>query len=376
MTSCVMSVPYVDLAQQHAAIKNELMDAMGHVLDGGKFVLGSEVHEFEEKFAQLCGVRFALGLNSGTDALILALKSLNIGAGDEVIAVANSFVSSVSCIMAVGARPVFVDVNAESNMDPRLIEQAITPKTKAVLPVHWTGRPADMTAIMSIAKKHHLAVIEDCAQAVCAEHQGQKVGSFGHAGCFSLHPLKTLNACGDGGVLTTNDPDIYEKVRILRDNGFRTREECVMWSNNSRLDTIQAAILMVKFKYLDGWTEKRRENARFYQDHLSDLSEVQTPVDEAGTRAVYHTFVIQADVRDRLKAYLEEKSVGTKIHYPVPLHLQPFARGLGYKRNSLPVTEKQAGRILSLPVYPELGKDGLSYVAQCIHEFYRMKGKK
>ncbi len=368
---CLMNIPYVDLAEQHAPIKEKLLEAVSKVLDHGKFVLGEEVAEFEQRFAKLCGVQYAVALNSGTDALILALKTLGVGAGDEVITVANSFVSSASCIVYVGAKPVFVDVGEDYLMDPALIEKAITPRTKAILPVHWTGRPCDMAAIMAIAKKHKLFVIEDCAQAVCAEYHGQKVGSFGDAGCFSLHPLKTLNACGDGGVLTSNSKDMYEKILALRNNGFYRHNECIYWSNNSRLDTIHAAMLLVKMDYLEEWTEARRANAHFYQKHLKNLAQVKVPPDEKDMRAVYHTFIIQADRRDELQAFLSEKGIGTKVHYAVPIHLQPVAKDLGYKRGSLPVTERQADRVLSLPVAQSLQPEMLEYVVNAIQDFYK-----
>ncbi len=368
---CLMNIPYVDLAEQHTSIKDELLNAVAKVLDHGKFILGEEVAEFEERFAQLCGVQYAVGLNSGTDALILALRALGIGSGDEVITAANSFVSSASCIVCAGAKPIFVDVGEDYLMDPALIEKTITSKTKALLPVHWTGRPGDMEAIKTIAKKYKLAVIEDCAQAVNAEYQGQKVGSFGDAGCFSLHPLKTLNACGDGGVLTTNRHDLYEKILTLRDNGFYRRNECVSWSNNSRLDTIQAAMLLVKLNYLEKWTEQRRKNARFYQQHLKDISGIQLPPEEKDMRAVYHTLIIQADRRDELQAFLTEQGIGTKVHYAVPIHLQPVAKELGYKVGSLPVTERQAARVLSLPVSQSLQPEMLEYVVNAIREFYK-----
>jgi dTDP-4-amino-4,6-dideoxygalactose transaminase len=345
-----MNVPYVDLAGQHTAIKDELLRAVSSVLDSGKFILGREVQEFEEKFAHLCGARYALGVNSGTDALILALRSLGIGPGDEVITVANSFVSSVSSIVSVGSKPIFVDVGLDANMDPGQIEKAITNKTKAIIPVHWTGRPADMDLICPIARKYGLAVVEDAAQAVCAHYKGSSVGSFGDIGCFSLHPLKTLNACGDGGVLTTNDQQLHEKLRILRDNGFQDREHCVIWSGNSRLDTIQAAMLLVKLKHLNELTRQRRENAQYYQEHLGNIKQVQVPMDRSDIISVYHTFVIQAQQRDQLQVFLSEKGIQTKVHYAIPLHLQPMAKNLGYEKGSLPVTEELAAKILSLPV--------------------------
>jgi dTDP-4-amino-4,6-dideoxygalactose transaminase len=366
-----MDIPYVNLPSQHAPLKAALLEAVARVLEHGQFILGPEVQEFEQRFAALCGVQYAVAVNSGTDALVLALRALGIGAGDEVITVPNSFVASTSCITLVGARPVFVDVGEEYLMDPAQLEQAITPRTKAILPVHLTGRAADMAAIMDIARAHGLYVVEDCAQAVLAEYKGQRVGSFGALGCFSLHPLKTLNACGDGGVLTTNDAGWYEKLTYLRNIGLRSRDRCVLWSGNSRLDTMQAAMLLVKLAHLDVWTAQRRAHARFYQYALSDLPQVRVPHEQPYERAVYHTFVIQAEQRHALQQYLAGCGIGTAIHYPVPIHLQPAAVWLGYGPGSFPVTERQAGLILSLPIYPELQPAALDYIVRSIGRFYR-----
>ena len=365
------SVPYVDLVSQHAEMKEELLDAIGDVLDHGKFILGQEVEEFEGRFAELCGVRHAVGLNSGTDALILTLKALGIGHGDEVITAPNSFIASAGCIALVGAVPVFVDVGDDYNIDPTLIEAALTPRTRAIIPVHLTGRPADMDTITSIASAHNLHVIEDAAQAVTAQYKGRPVGSLGSAGCFSLHPLKTLNACGDGGVMTTDDTDIFRRVSLSRNLGLKTREEATIWSSNSRLDTIQAAILLVKLRYLNDWTEKRRANARYYQQHLADVAQVQVPLDKPYERAVYHTFVVQADSRDDLSRYLADHGIGTGIHYPIPIHLQEAASHLEYEPGSFPVVEQHSQRILSLPVHHGLGEADTRHVVTAIREFYR-----
>ena len=365
-----MNIPFVNLAAQHAPIKEKILAAVGDVLDHGQFILGEQVAEFERRFAEMCGVSYSLGVGTGTDAMILALKALDVGPGDEVITVPNSFVTSASCIALSGARPVFVDVGEDFNMDPWLIERAITPRTRALLPVHLTGRPADMDPIMEIAQKHGLFVIEDCAQAVCAEYKGRRVGTFGNVGCFSLHPLKTLNACGDGGALATDDAELYERLKVLRSCGLRDRDFCIEWSHNSRLDTLQAAILLVKLNYTEEWTEKRRKNASFYQQVLANLPNIQVPCDELYESSVYHTFVIQADRRDALRAYLTESGIETVIHYPIPIHLQEAAAGLGYGVGSFPVAERQAGRILSLPVYPELEASQLEYVASSLYSFY------
>lgn len=364
-------VPYIDLALQHAPIKAELLAAIGGVIDAGQFILGPEVETFEECFAQACGVRYAVGVNSGTDALILALKALGIGEGDEVITVPNSFVASAGAIQLTGAKTVLVDVGADYNMDPAKVRAAITGKTKAILPVHLTGRACRMDELLRIAKEHGLHIVEDCAQAVVAEYQGQKVGSFGAIGCFSLHPLKTLSACGDGGVLTTNDPDLYERLKIMRNIGLKTRDDCVMWSQNSRLDTIQAAMLLVKLKYLDRWTSLRRENARRYRERLRLVPEIRLPVEETkDEKAVYHTFVVQAIRRDELRSFLAGQGVGSSVHYPVPIHLSTAGKMLGYAPGSFPVAESQARAILSLPVYPELTEVKIDWVCDQIKAFY------
>lgn len=366
-----VQVPYVDLARQHRPLKAELLAAVEKVIDHSHYVLGEDVQTFEREFAALCGTRFAVGVNSGTDAMILALKALGIGPGDEVITAPNSFISCASCIALLGARPVFVDVREDFNLDPAQLERAISPRTKAILPVHLNGRPAAMGPIMDVARAHRLWVIEDCAEAVLARCHGQRVGSFGTFGCFSLHPLKTLNACGDGGVVTTNEPQLYERLKILRNLGLRNRDECVAWSSNSRLDDLQAALLLVKLRYVQAWTMARREIAAFYQRELADVPGVQVPDERPEEWAVYHRFVIQTDRRDALKRYLADHGVDTAVHYPIPIHLQPVAAALGYQAGSFPVTERQAGRILSLPIYHDLEPEEREHVARTLQEFFR-----
>lgn len=367
-----MQIPYVDLVNQHAPIKADLLAAVGRIIDHGMFVLGKEVDEFEQRFAEMCGTRYAVALNSGTDALIISLDALGVGEGDEVITVSSSFIASAGCITAVQATPVFVDVGDDYNMDPDKIGPAITNRTKAILPVHLTGRPAKMHDIMKVANAHGLPVVEDAAQAVGAEIDGKRVGSFGAAGCFSLHPLKTLNALGDGGVVTTDDPELDERFRLIRNHGLESRGNGAFWGRNSRLDTIQAAILLTKLEYLEDWTEQRRANAAIYQEKLAGVEQVITPVERPNERSVFHTFVILADLRDSLRTYLKDKGVGTEIHYPTPIHLQTAAASLGYGPGSLPVTEDQASRILSLPVYQGLRSEQVEYVAGCIKSFYEV----
>jgi dTDP-4-amino-4,6-dideoxygalactose transaminase len=365
-----LKVPYVDLARQHAPLKGDLLAAAGRVIDRGNFILGAEVAEFERRFADLCGTADAVGVSSGGEALALSLKVLGIGNGDEVISAPNSFVGSASSIALTGAKPVFADVDDSFNLDPAKVEAAITPRTKALMPIHLTGRPADMERLTEIAGRFHLYIIEDAAQAVLAARGGKRVGAWGTTGCFSLHPLKTLNALGDAGVITTDDQDLADRLRVLRNFGLRTRDECAEWSTNSRLDTLQAAMLLVKLDRLEAWTERRRANAAYYFEKLSGLPGLKLPFDRPGEYQVHHTFVIRSQRRDELKAFLAARGVGSSIHYPIPIHLQPAAKSLGYKRGDFPVAERQAAEILSLPIHHDLEQHELAYVAQCVTEFF------
>jgi dTDP-4-amino-4,6-dideoxygalactose transaminase len=367
-----VAVPYVDLVGQHRLIKDELLAAVAEVIESGQFILGPAVTRFEEEFARLCGVAHAIGVGNGTDALVMALRALGVGPGDEVVTVPNSFVSTASAAILVGAKPVFVDVGDDYNMDPALLEAAITPATKAILPVHLTGRAARMDEIAAIACRRGLPIVEDAAQAVMAEYKGRRVGSFGMAGCFSLHPLKTLNACGDGGVITTNDAALAEKLRLMRNLGLKTRDDCVMFEGNSRLDALQAAMLLVKLRHLEAWTDARRANAAFYRKALGDVPQVRLPGERSDERAAYHTFVIQAEKRDALREFLAGRGVATNIHYPVPIHRHTAASAAGLADGWYPAAERQAGRILSLPIYPELTTVQLEAVADGIKAFYSM----
>ncbi len=362
------TVPYINLKTQHAELKDELLAAISRVLESADFVLGSEVEKFEKTIAGYCGTKFAVGVNSGTDALFLVLKAYGVGPGDEVITAPNSFLASASVIVAAGAKPVFADIREDLNIDPAEIAKKITKKTKAIIPVHLTGKPADMGPINKLARQHGLKVIEDSAQAIGADYHGKKTGNLGDAGCFSAHPLKTLNACGDGGVVTTNDEMLYQQIRQLRNIGLKNRDESDMWGYNSRLDSLQAAILSIKMKYLEGWTSERIANAAYYIAGLKNI--VRTPEIVEGERAVFHTFIIQVDKRDQLRKHLEQKGIETKIHYPIPIHRQKAAVALGYRPGNFPVTENAAEMILSLPVYQGLKKASLAYVINSIKEFY------
>ncbi len=365
-----MKVPYINLGLQQANIMKELLNAAERVLGSGQFILGEEVDKFEKSFAELCQTRYSLGVANGTDALILSLKSLGIKEGDEVITAPNSFLASASSIALTGAVPVFADVKEDFNLDPDKVENAITPRTKAIIAVHLTGRPASMDELLEIAKKRGIAVIEDCAQAVGAEYKGKKVGGFGITGCFSLHPLKNLAASGDGGVITTNDEKIYRYLLKARNHGLKNRDECEFWGFNSRLDNLQAALLNIKMRYLDNSTIKRREIAKLYHKELNSLNLI-LPVEKKYEKSVYHTYIIQTDQRNQLKEYLAGKGIETKIHYPIPIHLQQAAKYLNYKKGDFPITEKQSETILSIPVYPELTNDEVTYIVRTIKEFFK-----
>lgn len=364
----IRAVPFVDLGGQHREIKAEILEAIDRVLSHGQFILGEEVAAFEAEFAAYCGTKYAVGVGNGTDALVLAMRAMGIGPGDEVITAPNSFLASASSIALTGATPVFADVRDDLNIDPERVEAAVTSRTKAIMPVHLTGRPADMTPIMDVADRHGLAVVEDAAQAVNASYKGQTVGSFGVAGCFSFHPLKNLNALGDGGAITTDDEAVYEHLVSARNHGLVSRDETAFWSVNSRLDALQAAVLRVKMRYLEGGIAARRRNAELYRERLTGV--VECPRELPHEFAVYQTFVVQAERRDELQRFLAERGVETKVHYPVPIHLQEAAKDLGYRAGDFPVTERQARRILSLPNRPELTDDDVAHVAYSIRSFY------
>jgi dTDP-4-amino-4,6-dideoxygalactose transaminase len=368
----IRNVPFVDLAQQNRTLRDEMMEAIGGVFDHGQFILGAEVETFEERFAEYCNLPYAVGLNSGLDALILGLRALDVGPGDEVITPPNSYIASSGAIGLLDARPVFVDVKADYNIDPSTIEAAITERTKAIMPVHLTGRPCEMDTIREIADRHSIPIIEDAAQSITARYKNQATGSLGAIGCFSLHPLKTLNACGDGGVVTTGDPKIYQRLLQLRNHGLKNRDECVEWGYNSRLDSIQAAILLVKLKHIEEWTEQRRTNAKIYQTELHDVGDLILPGDQEHEYSAYHTFIIRTKNRDALNTHLREQGVGTGVHYPIPIHLQEAAAYLGYSPGDFPEAELQATEILSLPIHQGLVQEDLSYVVDCVKSFFEI----
>lgn len=364
-----MKVPYVDIAAQYQDHKEEILKSLDRVLASGQYIMGEELESFEQQFANLCQTKYAIGVANGTDAIVLTLKALGISEGDEVITAPNSWVSSMSSIALAGAIPRFVDVKDDYNMDPELLRKAITEKTKGILPVHLTGKAADMDLILDIAKEKGLWVIEDAAQSVNAEYKGRKTGSMGTAGCFSLHPLKNLNAAGDGGIITTNDESLYQKLLLWRNHGIQSRTEVLHWGYNSRLDCLQAAILNCKMPFIEQCTNTRRKNAAQYRERLSKL--VKCPVDEPNCRDVYHLFMIQCERRDQLKNFLGQNGIASAIHYPKPLHLLECASKLKYTTGDFPITEKQSDRILSLPVHQNLSIEQIDYVCDKIVEFYQ-----
>lgn len=350
-----MPVPAFDLTRQYAAIRSEIDAAIGDVLASGSFILGDQVAAFEREFAAYCGVEHAVGVGSGTEALHLALRALGIGAGDEVITVSHTAVATVAAVELAGARPVLVDIEPETlTMDWRLVEDKITTRTRAILPVHLYGHPADLDQLGVIARRRGLHLIEDCAQAHGAELNGRRVGGIGVAGCFSFYPTKNLGAYGDGGMVTTNDAALAQALRRLRQYGWEDRYvSAVSGGLNTRLDELQAAVLRVKLRHLEDWTEARRALAAVYARALAKAA-LTPPMERSGARHVYHLYVVRSDKRDALRTHLLENGVGSGVHYPVPVHLQPGYARLGGGAGTFPVTEQAAREVLSLPMFPEL----------------------
>ena len=364
----MLSVPYLNLAKETSFLKEKLLAAVGDVLDSGMYILGQQVAQFEKEFARYCGTEFSVGMDNGTTALLLAMRTLNLKPTDEVITAPNSFIASASSIALAGATPVFADILPDLNIDPKKIEAAITPRTRAIMPVHLTGRPARMKEILEIARKHKLFVLEDAAQAAGAKLDGKRVGSFGDASAFSLHPMKNLHAFGDGGMLTLNNLSLYETMLQARNHGLKNRNECDYWSYNCRLDEIQAAMLRIQLTHLDEQTEKRRQLAFRYNDELKSFATV--PTEGPGEFCVYQTYVIQVEKRDALLKHLNDQGVEARIHYPIPLHLQPAAKNLGYAKGDFPVAENASSRIMSLPLYPTLTMEQQDRVIHLIKGFY------
>jgi dTDP-4-amino-4,6-dideoxygalactose transaminase len=363
-----MIVPFLDLKAQYLSIKGEIDGAIQSVIDNTSFIMGKDVSEFEKEFAKFCGVKYAIGVASGSAALDLVLVACGIQQGDEVITVPNTFIATAEAISHVGAKPVFVDIeNVSYNMDPELLEAVITPKTKAIIPVHLFGHPADMDPINAIAREYNLIVIEDAAQAHGAMYKGNIVGTLGNAACFSFYPAKNLGAYGDAGMVVTNDEAMARRVRLLRDHGRSEKYSHEIEGYGARLDTIQAAILRVKLRYLEQWTNKRRMNAQLYNSCLKTNGVgIEIPRETCHAKHVYHLYVIKTDERDALCTSLKGGGIATGLHYPIPLHLQPAYKYLGYKEGDFPVTEELARKCLSLPIFPELREEDIVYVTSSI----------
>ncbi len=359
------TVPFNDLKAQYQSIKGEIDEAVGRTLASSAYILGPEVAAFERRFAEYCGATTAIGLNSGTSALHLALLAAGVGRGDEVVTVSFTFVATVAAILYTGARPVLVDIDPVTfTMDPSRLEAAITPKTKAIVPVHLYGHPADMDPILDIARRHGVMVIEDAAQAHGAEYKGRRAGSMGEIGCFSFYPGKNLGAYGEGGAVTTSNPARDRQIRMLRDWGAEKKYQHDMVAYNYRMEGLQGAILAVKLAHLEAWTEARRAHAATYTSLLSG-ADVGLPAAAAHARHVYHVYAIRHPRRDDLMKRLQECGVSTGIHYPIPVHLQPgYAPALGYRPGDFPHSEKAANEVISLPMFPELTTAQLQHVAE------------
>lgn len=379
-----MKVPLLDLKAQYATIKDEVRSAVDAVFESQYFILGPEVDKLEKAVAEYSGAPYAVGVSSGTDALLVALLALDIGPSDEVITTPFTFFSSASVISRLGAKPVFVDIEPRTfNIDPGRIEKAVTPRTKAVIPVHLFGQCADMDPILAMAKKHGLKVIEDAAQTIGAEYKGRKAGSMGEIGAFSFFPSKNLGGAGDGGMVVMKDRALYERVKTLRVHGMEPKYYHRELGGNFRLDALQAAVLSVKLPRLDGWSRARRANAEFYDANirktgLVEKGFVETPKAVYMARGdanhhIYNQYTLRVKDRDKLQAHLRSKEIGNEIYYPVPLHLQECFKSLGYGAGDFPASEKAAGEVLALPVYPELTEEQKSYVVAEIAAFYGEK---
>ncbi|PJB08002.1 transcriptional regulator [bacterium (Candidatus Gribaldobacteria) CG_4_9_14_3_um_filter_33_9] len=364
-------IKFLDLSSQYKSIKKEIDKAIKRVLESNQFIGGDEVKEFEKEIAKFCSTKYALSVNSGTDALFLSLKALGIGLGDEVITTPFTFISTAEVIANCNAKPVFVDIDPKTfNINPLKIEEKINKKTKAIIPVHLFGQMADMTRIMRIARKYGLYVIEDAAQAIGAEYKNKKAGTFSDLGCFSFFPSKNLGGYGDGGMVVSNNEELAEKIRLLKNHGSSPKEKYLnlILGTNSRLDTIQAAILRVKLKHLEEWSKARAKKAGLYTNQLGKLKELITPSIASGRTHIFHQYTIRVNeqVRDKLNKYLSSQGIPTMIYYPVPLHLQPAFKYLGYKKGDFPEAEKASEEVISLPIYPELNKNDQNFIIKKI----------
>ena len=360
-------IPILDSKRQYATIGAEIEKAVCEVLRSGSYILGPNVKALEAELAKYIGCNYTVGLNSGTDALHLALRALDIGAGDEVITTAFTFVATTESIEIVGATPVFCDINPDTfNIDADKIEALITPRTKAIMPVHLYGQPCEMDKIMDIAKRHNLYVIEDCCQAIGAEYKGQKVGTFGDIGCYSFYPTKNLGGMGDGGLITVNSENLKNRIVALRNHGGAIRYHHDEIGVNSRLDEIQAAILRIKLNYIDEWNKARRSHAATYNELFANYSDIQTPKELHDTYCVYHQYTVKIPNRDEIHKMLQDSGIGAMLYYPIPLHMQKVHSHLGYKLGDLPITEKNTECVISLPMFPELTLEEQQTVASTL----------
>ena len=366
-----MNVPLLDLRAQYSILKDEVLDAVSQVLESQRCIGGPKVTELEEKVATVSDCKFAVGVSSGTDAILNSLMSLDIGNGDEVITTPFTFFATVGCIARTGAKPVFVDIDPETfNINPDLIESVVTEKTKAIMPVHLFGQMADMDPIMEVANKYSLAVIEDAAQSITSTYKNRKAGSIGTVGCFSFFPSKNLGCAGDGGMIVTNDENMHDRLKIMRNHGANPKYYHKYIGGNFRLDPIQAVILLVKLRYLDSWSQARRNNAVFYNERFAKTV-VKTPYINPDCKSIYNQYIIRVPKRDELAAHLKEQGIGCEIYYPVPMHLQECFEYLGYKRGDLPQAEKAAKEVLAIPTYPELTDEMKAHICQTILSFYQ-----
>ncbi len=367
-----MKVDFLNLKAQYLSVKDEIDAAIKDVIDNTAFIMGERVKRFEDNFAEAHKVDYCLGTSSGTDSLHLALWALGVGMGDEVLVPVNTFFATAEAVSLAGAIPVFVDNDPiDYTIDVNKIEEKITSKTRAIIPVHLYGQSANMDPIMEIAKKHGLFVIEDCAQSHLEEYKGKPTGSIGDIGCFSFYAGKNLGAFGEGGAVTTNNEDLYLKMAKIRDHGSSKKYHHDVIGHNYRLEGIQAAVLNVKLKQLESWNKNRRKNARLYEEHLSGLDKVITPVIRDYAKHVFHLYVVRTEKRDELQQFLSQNGIFTGLHYPIPLHQQKAYKFLNYKTGDFPVAERFAGEIISLPMFPELKETEVKYVCDKIRDFYK-----
>ncbi|MCF8163541.1 MAG: DegT/DnrJ/EryC1/StrS family aminotransferase [Polynucleobacter sp.] len=350
--------------------KDQILEKIRRVVERGDFTLGEEVDLFEREFASLSGVKFAVGVGSGTDALFLSLKAHGVGPGDEVITTPFTFYATIGAIVTAGAKPIFVDAGEDFNIDYSLIESKITSSTKAIMPVHWSGRPCEMDQIIDIGARKNIPIISDACHAIKAEYKGNKIGGLGEVACFSFHPLKNLNVWGDGGIVATNSSEVAAKLRLLRNHGLASRDECQVFAYNSRLDTIQAVVARHMLEKIESITESRINNAHYFDEALSSITQISIPHRHVHLKEVFHLYSIVCERRNELQKFLNQNGVDAKIHYPVPMHLQPAASHLGYKQGDFPIAEKLSKNTISLPVHEFITKADCDHVIKLIQHFY------